>query len=286
MSRVDDWFPSFCDALIDRSLRADWPAGGSGYWDDFRRELLLIGSRWEEADVAISRVCNQPKVFIADFRPLILAEIKKIQREPSAPSGVGLDPKAAEAASRDCVECRGTGMAIRFVHECILGRLKTANGSDVPVGASVAIPCDCAFGRHLARSGLEGGKVRSTIGEFPTLRRSPFPWANCPDGLDSRFRYRPRDWNDEAGRPWAYETDAIKAIPDLRALTSGMKPPKGPRIAQERSKQLSAISAMPKPADAVATPSRPREDASSHLAEPEDTHDYGSGDYPNSGGYY
>lgn len=243
MAMVRDWFLDFARSLVERSGRTDFPEAGSGYWDDFEAEFVRLGVHWTEADSACSRVCNLPGLFIPDYRPMIVAEVKKVQREMSAGPNLDIALEDARLASRDCPDCLGNGSAVRYVHPEIFGKLKTAAGNPVPVGGSVSIPCSCPLGRHVAR-GLapEGRPPGPTVDKYPTLRRWAAPWGSpSEDGLDNQFRYRPSDWDEVRGCPIPTE---VYDLATLKALTMAGKLP---GIAATRRSQLAAIDRASRP---------------------------------------
>lgn len=203
MAMVRDWFPDFASALVERSGRSDFPDPGSEYWADWQREFAREGVHWPEADAASSRVCNLPNLFINDYRPMVMAEIKKVQRESASPSGLTGSLDEAKFASKDCPDCGGSGHAIRYVHADILGRMKTAQGNDVPVGASFALPCSCPLGHHVSRGyAVDGKRPARRVDEHPSLRRIASRWGSeASDGLDNQYRHRPDEWDGLHGCP-------------------------------------------------------------------------------------
>jgi hypothetical protein len=222
VSRVREWFDDFAAAMIERSGREDFPAPGTEFWDDFERSLVRIGATWPHADEAASIVCDIPNLFPNNFRPMVVEAVKKIQAREQA--GLAAGPGAttredADLASRGCPDCGGSGFAHRYVHEDILGMIKSARGNDVPVGYEFSVPCSCALG-HLAAQTLRKPNQSAptlTIDRYPALRREPVEWTDSPDGLDNRHRYRPAHWDAAAGRPVEPEFP-IRSVDDLRAL--------------------------------------------------------------------
>jgi hypothetical protein len=226
MAAVRDWFGDFMAAVIERTCRGDdLPEPGSEFWSDFERSLVRIGAIWPHADEALSIVCDS-KVFPSDIRPAIVAEIRRLQGLALASGGAGTSVhtrEEAEAASRGCQDCSGAGYAHRFVHEDILGLIRTARGNDVPVGYEFAVPCSCALGQLAAHTLRKPGQTSPilTIDKYPALRREPVEWTDSPDGLDNRHRYRPAHWDAARGRPLEPEFP-IRSVDDLRTLVRSL----------------------------------------------------------------
>jgi hypothetical protein len=85
--------------------------------------------------------------------------------------------------------------------------------------------CSCSLGQHfLAAAAKPGQPSPSSIDRYPPLRREPQPWSESPDGLDNRHCYRPDDWSDEMGRPYA-QSHPTRTVADLRALCHAFKAP-------------------------------------------------------------
>jgi hypothetical protein len=225
MAMVRDWFGDFMAALIQRTGRTDFPEIGTEYWTDFERNLVEIGALWPHADRAISLLCECPKVYLDNVRPLIVASIKKLyaQDQAGGPAAPG-SAEAARLASRDCPDCLGSGGAPRFVHAEIHGKVKTFGGRVAPIGARVIYPCSCPMGRVMALGLRQPGQqgIPLCVDQYPSLRRLPVEWARCLDGLDCQYRYNPDEWNTLDGRPLPLEFE-IETVEDLRRLIASGK---------------------------------------------------------------
>lgn len=204
------WFREFAAKLIERSARLEWPPAGSEFWQDFERALSGIAATAEQADRASSEVCDLPGLFPSDYRPKVLEAVRRLQAEASAgPGGPALGSREeAQAISRGCPECGGSGISARYVHAEILDRYPKAT-----VGASVSGWCgSCPHGRFLAIANAPGSQL-------------PRTWSDVPGmGLGSKYCHRPSQWDDAANAPLPDPDPAV--LFDRANLARALRHPK------------------------------------------------------------
>lgn len=212
MARVSDWFNEWAGTLIVRSGRLDWPdrasEDGAEFWRDVERSLVRCGATFAHADEASSMACDQVELWPNQFRGAIVELVKGLQKAEQdglrAEQG-GVKPDSMDEAkrlSRDCVDCGGGGITYRFVHPEHEGKLRTAGGGAMPVGASIPLHCGCPMGVLLARKDRDSPKDERVgmldISRFPGFHLASVPWS---DGWDNQYRYRPSRWNAVDRRP-------------------------------------------------------------------------------------
>lgn len=263
--KVDDWFGLFIMSHMARFPREDWPAemsqDASEFFGAWRHQFILKGLTEDVATRASLDLAGEPPRWKADHLPAILKAAAEVRRQLEPQTSAESPLEDARIASRDCPDCLGNGSAVRYVHPEILGKLVTVGGNEVPIGGSVAIPCSCPLGRHVAR-GLapEGRPSPPTIDRYPTLRRWAAPWGSpSSDGLDNQFRHRPSDWDAVRGCPLPSE---IYDLASLKALTFAGK---ASGLTVARRSQLAAMDRAS--AREVAPQAKP---ATSTLTIPED----------------
>lgn len=114
---IADWFIDFADYLTQAIPRHDWPDSGTAFWDVMERAFRDSGLVQEAvAREAVFIVAARPPAFVADF-PAALCAAGTTARDRVRLAGGDLptDRAVAEAASRDCPECGGTGLTARHV---------------------------------------------------------------------------------------------------------------------------------------------------------------------------
>lgn len=144
--RYPDWYGDFFKAHVGRCRRPGWPEPGTPSWPIFfepwAEDLARVGAGPEEARAASFHLASHPPEHISDHLPGLIARVEQSRRDGLVgPS----DRATAEAASRDCPECSGMGLASRdhekpgygrysasyYCHRCPMGRwLKQAHGRD------------------------------------------------------------------------------------------------------------------------------------------------------------
>ena len=239
MTRLS-WFKTFARNLIDRSNRTDWAPNGTEYWLDFERQLAATGCTAEQADLAISKVCNLAGIYPSDYRPRLLEAVRAIRLSGPTDASLGGREQAA-AESKQCPECGGSGLSLRYSHGD--GRIM------VTAGLSVGGYCgSCPHGLHLAAS--NGKKTWAELG-FPHSGRHcylPSQWdaannrplpAPDPDTLFDREQLaptirRPRRRQDAPSSPRPMVLRPPSA--DVPGATPG-RPPVGPDPILDREPQ-------------------------------------------------
>lgn len=283
MPTVSSWFEEFAMTLKARSGRSDWPdmatEGGLKFWDDFETSLRRMGATWEQADEASSAACDMPEMWPDKFRPFVVGYIQKLQARQLA-EGKGIEAGSldeAKALSRDCPDCEGTGGAIRYVHEEILGKVRTFGGNVAPVGTGVTYPCSCPLGKWVARGLRQEGQTSPvlTVDQYPSLRMRAVIWS---DRLDNPYRHHPDRWDADAGMPHD-AGEVIDSAAELRILcrslsrseeSQGQFVPRPPRTPQEW--EARAVPARADIADAIPDPIIERERPQPAVSRPEEIH--------------
>jgi hypothetical protein len=242
MDRVEDWIGEFYVKHTDRCPREDWPQADteaeSSFIDAWRHAFVTRGVEHPLADAASLDMAGEPPRFLDQHLPTLVKLAMDLRRLRDA--GLGLEVQAgtvesASVASRDCPDCGGSGGAVRYVHEDILGRIRTLGGNLAPLGSAVAYPCSCPLGRLVARGLRQGGQAAEppTIDQYPRLRLRPVRWSDSPD---CQYRHHPRHWDEEAGMPVASGVFAdreeviasLKAILGLARAGRGIHQPRPP----------------------------------------------------------
>jgi len=187
---VDLWFDAWVASIVSR-IPILWPPDDAEFWAVLRKALTISGADQQVADEASHRLAQAPPKFAADVIDPLKKHIRDVFRERDN-AGTG-DPsrsrESAETASRDCLDCRGNGLTVRYRH--------------VGVG-SVPCYCLCPLGRWI--EGVHRSKhqdVHTRIVDLARaanfgLRLGSVAWRNLPD---NRYRYRPVEWDFAADRP-------------------------------------------------------------------------------------
>jgi hypothetical protein len=191
---IADWFDGWLhDALAvfsDGRLPAETSEEGLRFFGSWRSNFVLHGlTDRDVADAVADRVAALPRRGSAEYLPLLLDAARAIYRE-RAESGAGRDPstrEAAELASKDCYDCGGGGLAVRW-------RQKSAGH---PAGPAITLYCTCPMGRWIERAHRE---------RSPEVRRRMCDLADHPWLRGHEYRTPPLD---PAYRPPAVRLDEV-----------------------------------------------------------------------------
>lgn len=240
MARVEEWLPEFMRRHTARCHRHDWPTDEDpdrpsentrDFYDAWRHAFVTHGVEDRFADLASLEMAASPPAFLSEHLPMVLKLAAEYRRRHESGLGVNAEAASVEAAtslSRDCPDCGGTGGALRYVHQDILGKVKTFGGHPAPLGYSVAYPCSCPLGKFVARGLRQPGQAADplTIDQYPSLRLRPVRWSDRPD---CKYRYRPSEWDDDAEMP-AHAGEVVtreEALGNLKALYATESPRRG-----------------------------------------------------------
>lgn len=262
---VESWFDGWAGFHMEVNPRDDWESldAAPAFWGNWRSQFVRHGLH--DAEVAIDA---SQRISLLELRKkgdhlrhLLEAatEVYRERRESfQSAHGVARSREAAQEEARGCLDCNGvSGIAIRYVHAELEGRFKTAAGRPLPFGASITFYCPCALGRWMKvaeavedEPGRKGGRKESKAAvhatfradkvklpdlvDYPDLMRSMQPWnAEAPD---TRFRFRPDDWDAYTGQPMApaVSLEELRARVDADILEQRKQLREGIRDREER----------------------------------------------------
>jgi hypothetical protein len=148
--KIAEWFPRWFERHAARHPREDWPRlddpQGREFWRAFMGNFATRGMVEDIADEASVRLMADPPKFLGEHLPALLVEAKAIWRERADHGRGGHDPSSREAAafaSRDCDDCCGGGLTIRWRKLSADERDEKGNVRS-PV---IVLYCKCAIGR-------------------------------------------------------------------------------------------------------------------------------------------
>jgi hypothetical protein len=186
----DDWLPDALAVFADGRLPDPAAVEGIPFYRSWRSNFVLHGlTDRDVADAVADRVAALPRRGNSEYLPLLLDAARAIYRE-RAESGAGRDPssrEAAELASKDCDDCGGGGLAVRW-------RQKSAVPGKPP---TIALYCTCPMGRWIERAHRE---------RSPEVRRRMCDLADHPWLRGHEYRTPPLD---PAYRPPAVRLDEV-----------------------------------------------------------------------------
>lgn len=178
MAKVDDWFFLFMQKHMARHPREDWPdhttTAGEQFWVGWRSLFVKHGITEAIADEASTILMADPPKFVADHPPAMVKLCQRLFREAQAAGGGDLTAReGALVASRDCWDCQGQGLTIRYRHK-----------SGEPGRRTITLYCLCPYGRFLERSHAASS---------PDVRRRIYDLADYSwlQGQDCRFLFPP-----------------------------------------------------------------------------------------------
>jgi hypothetical protein len=155
MMLIKDWLEDFLIELWLARIGRQWPGPdsteGRMTWSAWLRVLIDLKADRQETELAVSRIAAEitdPE----DVLPAIVQEIKILRREPVRGNATA-DRKSAEAASRDCLHCGGTGWAMVPDRRC----------------GEAAAHCVCPLGRWMRSK--TNPKFLLGIVDFAALQR-------------------------------------------------------------------------------------------------------------------
>jgi hypothetical protein len=146
----DALFLRWADRLMERVQRHDWPDVTGEWWAGVRELVAELRPTEAELGRLLSLLQLKPPRGLDGLVPRVVEELEALRA--AAPAGDPTGRQHAAAASRDCPECSGCGMASRdhekpgygryaasyYCHRCEMGRwLKAAHLAD-PKGPRMA----------------------------------------------------------------------------------------------------------------------------------------------------
>lgn len=160
---VAHWFYVWLDRHFDRFPRGDWP--GADEKPEFYRgwlgNFVMRGVTEDVADEASERLMGEPPEFVGQHIPALLAMAAIIFRERAeANRDHPADSReAALLASRDCDDCLGMGLTLRYRRlsrgEC--------DARGMPKPDHITCYCLCPMGRWVEKSHREGDEASRDI---------------------------------------------------------------------------------------------------------------------------
>jgi len=205
-----EWLDGYLKKFYRRLKPPEWPEPGTDEYADYRDDwaYALRGHNVteEEADEVLMRLRQDPPQWLREHLPKFMASVEAIRRERLA-KGQADDRDTAQAASRGCPHCAGSGQAIVFdrdydgrhvvEREChVHGEAKV-----IPYAMTVSAHCVCAMGRWM----------RGRIRDLDVLARTP----DFADVLAGRSRWLAQDpTRDEDGE---YAWDFVRRRRELAA---------------------------------------------------------------------
>lgn len=196
--RTEEWFGFWIDRHMERHPREDWPnpAEARNFWQGWLGNFVLHGVTEDVADEASARLMADPPRFLGEHPKAVLDACRAIFRERSE-AGRGGDPnsrEAAELASRDCRDCVGQGLTVRY-RKLSAG---TVDGQGRPHSPAITLYCTCGMGRFLEKVHRD---------KHPDIRKRIYDLADHPFLWGDEYREPPRD--DDPPAPVAVQSEAF-----------------------------------------------------------------------------
>lgn len=232
---VTDWFAEFAQYLVRAMPMPNWPEWdtdeGAAFWDLLKRTLTRKGATRKDAFETVMALAETGRpMFPGEFQAEFVELLPKVQsrlRSEAVAAGAGKDPSLDFQAAKDhqfkhpCPDCPGTGIATRYSW----WPSKNAQGQERPANSPYSYFCTCPMGRNLERNA--DADTRRKVGDMANashkIQTGPVPWSSQPD---NQHRYRLCEWDEEEGRPKAFEFlgkswSEIKAIVNARTERGG-----------------------------------------------------------------
>lgn len=224
--RVRDWLPGWWRYHRTTMYHEDWPDLTENETEHWAELLAGLGIHDQAASEPSKRLLFQASRWCLEHAPhsTVRSQMAKVREAVTALRAAAtaaeprpaLDRDAAAEASRDCPDCGGTGLAVRYV-----ARAKTARGGPiesqpVPVydhtgqvvrriaparTVCLVLTCVCPLGHWIERqhraSGTGGDRSRPAA-RLPRL--ADHPVLQCGPG--------PAPWREDhrPDTPWRYRT--------------------------------------------------------------------------------
>lgn len=210
IQNINEWFPVWFADHTARHRFHPWPAPGSDpelvEMDAWRTCLVRNGFDLDVATEASNRLRDESipwEKFQHRFR-MLGHDVCRARNE----KGIGIGDTnpgqytrdQAEAASKTCPDCSGSGFATRFRHVPVGDGL----GKNAVDSCHVLL-CLCPMGRWMKKTHETTKKdpVRMPdLRDFPALQM-----RNVTNGFDNPNRHKRRYWDFETDQPWLYESN-------------------------------------------------------------------------------
>lgn len=167
---TDDWYPDWIAAHTGRFPRGDWPDSGAEFWDTLRHVFVTKGVTREVADAASKLLFEDPPQFATDHPKALLVKIREVWKTAPAEVAAFNDRDSAYRASRDCDDCRGDGLTLRWRWRS-LGTVDSQGRPHLPF---VMLYCTCPMGRFAEKvHRAKAPEIRKRIydlADYPWLR--------------------------------------------------------------------------------------------------------------------
>lgn len=248
--RVADWFLGFVDRHFDRHPRPDWPrnrpradGGNPEFYSGWLGNFIRHGITEDAADEASMRLMADPPDYAERHIPALIKLCRTIYHE-RAESGEGHATDSREAAllaSRDCADCVGGGLTVRWRRRSP-GDLDARGNTPA---ASIVLYCVCPLGRWIERAHRKDApdvrKRLLDLADHGFLQLGPVPWSA---DLDNEYRYPAECWDDYHARPLLRDWPAIRAE---SALTDVRDVPRRSLLDRIAALKLAATPNTPEP---------------------------------------
>lgn len=215
MAKNRDWFDGFVLRHIDRNPRADWPPADSEHWAVLQREFLRHGVREEVANAASENMAAASGFkYLGDHIALLMSNVKLVWASSEIPGEPPIERSDAEAQSRNCPDCHGNGLTIRYRHKSLVP------GAD----RTITLYCTCTAGRWIERNHrTKSPEIRARIHDLADrqhefLQRYACGWSDTPD---NPWCYPPECWDHTLNRP----IDGPEKLSDLLPKKRGKSDP-------------------------------------------------------------
>ena len=184
--KTELWFPEFCREHRLRNPHAELPEydseQGAEFYAGWKKQMVLSGlidpEVAREASIQVALEGPHPRVHFKVFLRIGV----KILRERRDGEGRPIDPssrEAAERASKDCSDCHGQGLTVRFRHR----------SAEPGRPTHIVCYCLCGMGRWVERRHREDApEVRKRIWDLADYLWLQLRWI---DGELSNPHCRP-----------------------------------------------------------------------------------------------
>lgn len=180
----ETWFQAFAKRHIarfpTRPISSPWPDRGTIFWKHFREILVDDIVSEADADTASEELARRGLPFFDKHHSEFIKCVTFIRSKSKVASTGAPESRAdAESQSRNCPDCKGLGLAVRFRHRS--------------PGPPVNFACLCPYGRWLAGRGHT-----PDLALHSDFQLGRVAWSDEPD---HRLRYPTSAWDFDAERP-------------------------------------------------------------------------------------
>lgn len=192
--QVVDWFWEWAGRHKKRFPRGDWPPFEDVFWAELLRLFVARGVAEEVAEEASQILFESPPKFPDAHPGALLARAREIWKARPPEFAAANDRDAAHHASRECDDCRGEGVTLRYRR-----RSRGTPGRDGrPVQPTVTCYCTCPMGRWVEKAHRERSpdvrKRHHDLADFPWLRGHEYRRPGDGPAPDPPAATQPDDW--------------------------------------------------------------------------------------------